>query len=567
MSIFNRFKQASAAQPQVEDLFKQFLNSYNCHFNTDHNEEDHLHRYYFDFQGGHFIAIFYPNIPGVEIIYPRFLDTLPDNINVLRSLCNRANSLNICYKFYYNIEEEDNSASATVSFFLTTFGNDHLKNMLEHCFVEQREFNDAFNRALDDAKNADSADFEADVKNRMREKFLLRQQEFQTQHPNLQFRTDQVQKLTLSQLMLRLEEAQSLNFSKMHIVKNGQLQSIEGNENIANFNLSSVIIENNSFSADQAVAIVHYNKVSTFDNDETVRQDLISTITFKRDDADASSLYYRLQVTIDNDQPITKEPAPRSTNKVNSFSLLVAHDLSDPKKKLQEFDYMLKDAQIKLRDKQLDELTDEQKLILNIDIPNVSYCVYWGMKYYRQQRFYEALHFLEAAYEPWRKSFFTMNEDEKSSFFDVCYHIGFCYCELQLYKQAYYYLDIVGDIGRIDFAVEHVNALANAGDVRIFRTISNILHDIGEQYNLEDEEEEVPSHICNLVSFLRRRSAYSLIEFGKLDDAEEEFKKLLDDPLSHDYAIQELAYIQNLRNATANGPANDENTPTATEQH
>ena len=129
------------------------------------------------------------------------------------------------------------------------------------------------------------------------------------------------------------------------------------------------------------------------------------------------------------------------------------------------------------------------------------------------------------------------------------------------------YLDIVGDIGRIDFAVEHVNALANAGDVRIFRTISNILHDIGEQYNLEDEEEEVPSHICNLVSFLRRRSAYSLIEFGKLDDAEEEFKKLLDDPLSHDYAIQELAYIQNLRNATANGPANDENTPTATEEH
>jgi tetratricopeptide (TPR) repeat protein len=401
----------------------------------------------------------------------------------------------------------------------------------------------------------------------MREKFLLRQQEFQTQHPDLQFRTDQVQQLTLSQLMLRLEEAQSLNFSKMQIVKNGQLQCIEGNENIANFNLSSVIIENNSFSADQAVAIVHYNKVSTFDNDETVRQDLISTITFKRDDADASSLYYRLQVTIDNDQPITKEPAPRSTNKVNSFSLLVAHDLSDPKKKLQEFDYMLKDAQIKLRDKQLDELTDEQKLILNIDIPNVSYCVYWGMKYYRQQRFYEALHFLEAAYEPWRKSFFTMNEDEKSSFFDVCYHIGFCYCELQLYKQAYYYLDIVGDIGRIDFAVEHVNALANAGDVRIFRTISNILHDIGEQYNLEDEEEEVPSHICNLVSFLRRRSAYSLIEFGKLDDAEEEFKKLLDDPLSHDYAIQELAYIQNLRNATANGTANDENTPTATEQH
>ena len=32
-------------------------------------------------------------------------------------------------------------------------------------------------------------------------------------------------------------------------------------------------------------------------------------------------------------------------------------------------------------------------------------------------------------------------------------------------------------------------------------------------------------------------------------------------------SIQELAYIQNLRNATTNGTANDENTPTATEEH
>ncbi|MBO4814419.1 MAG: hypothetical protein J5523_05625 [Muribaculaceae bacterium] len=553
MSIFNRFKQLSTQQqPQVEDLFKQFLNNYNCKFSIDQNEGEDYHRYFFDYQGGHYIAIFYDNIQGVEIIFPRFLDTTPDNINVLRSLSNRANSFNIRYKFHYSIDEKDNSATMNLSFFLTVINHAELKSMLEHCFVEQREFNDAFSRALKDAKDADSDDFETDVKNKMREKFLLRQQEFLAQHHDLQFRTDQLQTLTLSQILMRLEDAQSLQFTAMHIIKNGQMESIDGSDNIANYDLSSAIIEGDNFSADHAVAVIRYNKISAFDNDDTVHQDLISTITFKRDDTDGTTLYYRLQVTLDDDQPLTSVAAPRSVNKTNSFTLLVAHDLSNPKKKLQEFDYMWKDAQIKLRDKQMDELTDEQKLILNIDIPNVSYCVYWGMKYYRQQRFYEALHFLEAAYEPWRKSFFIMKEDEKSAFFDVCYHIGFCYCELQLYKQAFYYLDIVGDIGRIDFAVEHVNALANAGDVRIFHTINNILHDIQEQYNLNDEEEDVPDNICRLVSFLKRRNAFSLIEFGKLDDAETEFKKLLNDPASRDYAIQELAYIQRLRNNSGN---------------
>ena len=550
MSIFNPFKQAPAQQ-QVEPLFKQFLNNYNCHFDMDQNEEEKFHRYLFDFQGGHYIAIFYDNIQGVEIIFPRFLDTSLDNINTLRMIANRANSFNIRYKFYYNIDEKDNSVSMSLSSFLTTINNDELKSMLEHCFVEQREFGDAFKRALGDAKDADSADFETDVKNKMREKFLLKQQEFQSQHHDLQHRTDQLHQLTLSQLLMRLEDAQSLNFTAMHIIKNGQMESIEGSDNIANFNLPSAIIEGDHFSADHAVAVVRYNKISAFDNDDTVYQDLISTITFKRDDTDGSTLYYRLQVTLDDDQPLTNVAAPRSTNKTNSFTLLVAHDLSDSKKKLQEFDYMWKDAQIKLRDNQQNELTEEQQLILNINMPSIAYCIYWGKRFYRQQRFYEALHFFEAAYQPWHKSFFNMNEDEKSAFFDVCYHIGFCYCELQLYKQAFYYLDIVGDIGRIDFAVEHVNALANAGDVRIFHTINNILHDIQEQYNLDDEEEDVPDNICRLVSFLKRRKAFSLIEFGKLDDAETEFKKLLNDPASHDYAIQELAYIQRLRNHTS----------------
>ena len=57
----------------------------------------------------------------------------------------------------------------------------------------------------------------------------------------------------------------------------------------------------------------------------------------------------------------------------------------------------------------------------------------------------------------------------------------------------------------------------------------------------------VPEHVQKLLSFLKRRHGYSLIEFGKLDEAEKVFKSLLDDPTSQDYAVSELAYIQKLK--------------------
>ena len=61
------------------------------------------------------------------------------------------------------------------------------------------------------------------------------------------------------------------------------------------------------------------------------------------------------------------------------------------------------------------------------------------------------------------------------------------------------------------------------------------------------DDDDLPEHVQKLLSFLKRRHGYSLIEFGKLDEAEKVFKSLLDDPTSQDYAVSELAYIQKLK--------------------
>jgi hypothetical protein len=48
--------------------------------------------------------------------------------------------------------------------------------------------------------------------------------------------------------------------------------------------------------------------------------------------------------------------------------------------------------------------------------------------------------------------------------------------------------------------------------------------------------------------FLRRREAYLFVDMLKLDDAEIICKKMLSEEVNKDFALNELAYIQKLRN-------------------
>ena len=50
--------------------------------------------------------------------------------------------------------------------------------------------------------------------------------------------------------------------------------------------------------------------------------------------------------------------------------------------------------------------------------------------------------------------------------------------------------------------------------------------------------------------FLRRRRGYVLIDMGKLDEAEAEFTKMLDDEINKEFVRGELEYIKQLRKST-----------------
>jgi tetratricopeptide (TPR) repeat protein len=76
--------------------------------------------------------------------------------------------------------------------------------------------------------------------------------------------------------------------------------------------------------------------------------------------------------------------------------------------------------------------------------------------------------------------------------------------------------------------------------------IDRLLEQINIQ-NKKESEEEINPALVSFVNFLRRRKAYAYIDLGRLDEAENVFKSMLEEPENSDYALNELAYIQTLR--------------------
>lgn len=113
-------------------------------------------------------------------------------------------------------------------------------------------------------------------------------------------------------------------------------------------------------------------------------------------------------------------------------------------------------------------------------------------------------------------------------------------------KRHYFYLEIIYPVDNLDYKVEYINCLVNSKD---FRAIYIINKEIQEDLTraMQLKKEEITKDMVTFHHFLRRRKAYTLVNMGRLDEAEEAFKEMLDEDANKDYALDELAYIQKLR--------------------
>ena len=520
--------------------FEQFLKANNCTYKISKDED--ATTFTFDFQAAHFVATIRKQDDCVEITFPCIASAPMSQLDLVRSRCNDRNSSNILFKFTYTIDNEENEVNIHMSFFNNAIDDDIIKHELAAAFHFQREWIKAFDNDVATSKENDTSDLESELYKHQREMFLLRHLEMRHQLDlSAGAIANGTNALPLWQMLETVSPLPAARLLFMTVNTVSHQERIEDEEKMRNLDLRRVLTQGEGkearFMRDYAVIDLHY----TQGMDQVPR---MATIAITAEGQDDHCLYSRVTVTIPPRNVSRMNSLSNELRQPQSISMLIALDRSNDKQRQQEFDYMWSDAQLKVKNNEQHSMTEDQIMLSQAQNANVAYNLYWGQQLFLNKRYYEAMLYLENVFNSLRAHFFELNADQRNIFLEVAYKLGFCYNELGLNKQAFYYLDLIATDGNIRHTMELVNAMANGKDLRLFSFTDNVLSEVKRNFN---QDEELPDNIRDLINFLRRRRGYAHIDFNQLDQAEKIFTQMLDEEENADYAINELAYIKKLR--------------------
>lgn len=502
----------------------------------------------YTFQSGHFGIRIIGNCPQVELSYLFFAEAEMKDINIVRHVCNHFNLNSTGPRFSYSINEETNIIDMHI---LTPLllDDDRAKDILSSAMVDMFLWQNSFIRSLTDvkkeAKSSATSDLEWSEKEVARDFFLLREQELRHQKKGAEWRQNDKEAATLKQWMDKVFGLVDVVFSELTVVTD-TITVINDRESIASYNLSDTLIVDGAFVRQKAML----DLVFFLPAHPTTRRRM--TFSIQQADGCEDVLYYQVVATLLPLPSGIGRPLHSKEVQVQSHSVLLAYDLRSTKQLQDEFVYMWKEAKSKIANGEENQLTEEQRLIANVGSIDAARFVYRSRTLYRQKRYYEAISCLENAYRLLNSNIDKKSLEERNLFLEVCYMLGFCYNELQQYDRAYYYLTFVTGVNRTLYAEEYVNCMIYLGDYRSLMTIDGILEDLHNSI-VEDEEGEVEQSVHPFLQFLYRRKAYVLVELHRFDEAEEMLRQMIDDPESGDFALDELAYIQQLREKDKTG--------------
>lgn len=508
----------------------------------------------YTFQSGHFGIRIIGNCPQVELSYLFFAEAEMKDINIVRHVCNHFNLNSTGPRFSYSINEETNIIDMHI---LTPLllDDDRAKDILSSAMVDMFLWQNSFIRSLTDvkkeAKSSATSDLEWSEKEVARDFFLLREQELRHQKKGAEWRQNDKEAATLKQWMDKVFGLVDVVFSELTVVTDTVIV-INDRESIASYNLSDTLIVDGAFVRQKAML----DLVFFLPAHPTTRRRM--TFSIQQADGCEDVLYYQVVATLLPLPSGTGRPLHSKEVQVQSHSVLLAYDLRSTKQLQDEFVYMWKEAKSKVANGEENQLTEEQRLIANVESVDAARFVYRSRTLHRQKRYYEAISCLENAYRLLNSNIDKKSLEERNLFLEVCYMLGFCYNELQQYDRAYYYLTFVTGVNRTLYAEEYVNCMIYLGDYRSLMTIDGILEDLHNSI-VEDEEGEVEQSVHPFLQFLYRRKAYVLVELHRFDEAEEMLRQMIDDPESGDFALDELAYIQQLREKDKTGGIDESN--------
>ena len=217
--------------------------------------------------------------------------------------------------------------------------------------------------------------------------------------------------------------------------------------------------------------------------------------------------------------------------------------LTDAEQEYWEAKYMIDEAMDKSKSGQMNDLTDEQRLVLAHTQPTMQLDLYWGKKYYNKQCYFQALYHFNRVFENLKSQCKSWNGEMCALYEEICYLVGFIYTDMKMYDRAFYYLWSAQVNGKISGMQEYINCLCNMKDVSVKGYIRSKAKEVTDLMNKDEGGER----LLPLYNFLRRRYAYALIDPDELDEAEEMLNEMIANEQDLEFAKGELEYIKAIK--------------------
>lgn len=116
--------------------------------------------------------------------------------------------------------------------------------------------------------------------------------------------------------------------------------------------------------------------------------------------------------------------------------------LADTNEDYWEAKYMVDDAMDKWNSGRYNELTDEQRMVVDCVLPTCRTDLYWAQKYYNKKCYAQSLFYFNRVFKHLQKQLPGADESTQDLYGFVALALGRIYMDLAMYEQAYYYLQI-----------------------------------------------------------------------------------------------------------------------------
>ena len=210
---------------------------------------------------------------------------------------------------------------------------------------------------------------------------MLRRHELRSQQPELPMRPNETQRLTLAPLLKTFCGWEEMHAEHLRIITD-HIEEVSDERRIGDYDLTLPLIRDDgtgglTFTATHAILELTLSILQPEYPKSPDKHKLLLELSAY---GQAEGTLY-VQATLVQLPPSAVESTCRTSEAARAAvkTFVIPFDTKSAHDRQVEFEYFLKDAQDKIREKRYQDLTPEQVAMVNCDRPEISYDLYWAI--------------------------------------------------------------------------------------------------------------------------------------------------------------------------------------------